>query len=92
MVVEDFASVDGKTKSFVQVLKALGIDGKKIMLIVADKDGNKACDSKVWKAARNVAGVKPVAVEGVNVYDLLNSAVVLICKTSVAALEARLSK
>ncbi len=90
VVVDDFSSVDGKTKSFVKVLEALEIAGKKILLVIADKEGSKACDSKLWKAARNVKGVKPVAVEGVNVYDLLNSNVVLTCRSSVEALDARM--
>lgn len=90
VVVDNFSSVDGKTKSFVKVLEALEIAGKKVMLIIADKEGSKACDSKLWKAARNVKGVKPVAVEGVNVYDLLNCSVVLTCSAGIEALEARL--
>ena len=90
IIVDGFSNVDGKTKSFVTVMNALGVSGKKVLLIVADADG-KACESKVWKAARNIARVKPVAIEGVNVYDLLNSEVVVTCKAGIAALESRLA-
>ena len=90
VIVDNFNTVDGKTKSFVALVKALGLTGKKILLVVADGE-KKACSSCVWKAARNVARVKPVAVEGVNVYDILNSDVVVTCNAGIAALEARLS-
>ena len=89
-VVDNFASVDGKTKSFVQVLKALGLSGKKVLLVVNDKQA-KSCNSNLWLAARNVARVKPVPVEGVNVYDLLNSDVVLTCREGIEAIENRLA-
>jgi large subunit ribosomal protein L4 len=90
IILENFSSVDGKTKSFVELISSLGIEGKKVLLVIADGDV-KATETKLWKAARNVDRVKPVSVQGVNVYDLLNSDIVLTCKNCIGALESRLN-
>ncbi len=91
IVVDGLEQSDGKTKSFVALMNSLGISGKKVLLIVASKEG-KANESLLWRSARNVARVIPMAVAGVNVYDLLNSDVVVTCRAGIEALEARLAE
>jgi large subunit ribosomal protein L4 len=91
IVVDGLEQSDGKTKSFVALMNSLEISGKKVLLVVASKEG-KANESLLWRSARNVARVIPMAVAGVNVYDLLNSDVVVTCRAGIEALEARLAE
>lgn len=90
-VVDGLEKTDGKTKSFVALLGALEILGKKVLVVIPSTEG-KASSTPLWKSARNVARVTPMAVEGVNVYDLLNSDVVVTCKSGIEALETRLAE
>ena len=59
----DFESI--KTKNVVDMLKALGADGKALIVM-------PAVDEKVIKSARNIPGVKTTLVNTLNVYDILN--------------------
>ena len=48
-------------------------------------------DKNVVKSARNIVGVEPVMIEGVNVYNVLNHGKVIITKEAVACLEGVLT-
>ena len=54
-----------KTKTVVEMLKALGVEGK-ALIVTAD------VDAKVVKSAANIPGVKTATVNTLNVYDILN--------------------
>jgi large subunit ribosomal protein L4 len=69
-----------KTKAMLQTLDSLQVD-KKTLVVIADADEN------VIKSARNIPGVKPLAVDYMNVYDLMNYDVLLITKDAVARVE-----
>ncbi len=69
-----------KTKAMLKTLDSLKLD-KKTLVVVADKDENAI------KSARNIPGVKPLAVDYINVYDLLNYDVLLITKEAVTRVE-----
>jgi len=68
-----------KTKAMLQTLDSLKID-QKALVVVAD-------DQNVIKSARNIPGVKPVPVDYMNVYDLMNYDILLITKDAVARIE-----
>jgi large subunit ribosomal protein L4 len=91
LIVDGLEGIDGKTKSFAKIAKELGFENKKVLLIIAD-GAEKASESALWRSARNVESVKPCAVEGVNVYDVLNSNVIVTNKAGISALEGRFSK
>jgi large subunit ribosomal protein L4 len=76
-VVEDFSLTEPKTKSVADVFKALGISGKKVMMIVPQKD------DILLKSGRNIHGCMIEIVDYANVYDVTNSDVLLMTKTSV---------
>ncbi len=81
MVVVDTITTDEfKTKTMVNMLKALGIDGK--ALIVLD-----SADRKVIKSAANIPGVKTSQVNTLNVYDILNYDKFVIVKGAVEKIE-----
>ena len=66
LIVLDSLTLDGyKTKTVVEMLKALGVEGK-ALIVTAE------ADSKVIKSASNIPGVKTTAVNTLNVYDILN--------------------
>lgn len=81
MVVVDSIKTDGfKTKSIVNMLKALNVDGK--ALIVLD-----TVDQQVIKSAANIPGVKTTQVNTLNVYDILNYSKFVVVKDAVAKIE-----
>ncbi|MCI5924065.1 MAG: 50S ribosomal protein L4 [Oscillospiraceae bacterium] len=66
MIVVDQITVDGfKTKTIVEMLKALNVEGKALIVL-------PEMDQKVIKSANNIAGVKTAQVNTLNVYDILN--------------------
>lgn len=70
-VVEDFNAKDGKVKNTVAFLGKIEATGS-VLLAVANKDEN------VIRATKNLQNVKAVAATYLNVYDILNSDVVVI--------------
>ncbi len=81
IVVVDSIKTDGfKTKSIVNMLKALKVDGK--ALIVLD-----TVDKQVIKSAANIPGVKTTQVNTLNVYDILNYSKFVVVKDAVAKIE-----
>ena len=66
MIVVDQITMDGfKTKTIVEMLKALNVEGKALIVL-------PEMDQKVIKSANNIAGVKTAHVNTINVYDILN--------------------
>lgn len=81
MIVLNELSIEGyKTKTVVNMLKALGVDGK--ALIVTSE-----ADAKVIKSAANIPGVKTAAVNTLNVYDILNYDKLIVVKNAVGKIE-----
>lgn len=103
MIVLDSIAIDSyKTKTVVEMLKALSVDGKKALIVTA------GIDEKLIKSAANIPGVKTAAVmtttvnyidengeekqkevvnSTLNVYDILNYDKLIIVKTAVGKLE-----
>ncbi len=81
IVVVDSINTDGyKTKTIVNMLKALGVEGKALIVL----DG---VDSQVIKSAANIPGVKTTQVNTLNVYDILNYDKFVVVKNAVAKIE-----
>ena len=81
MIVLDTLAVDAyKTKTIVEMLKALNVEGK-ALIVTAD------ADSKVIKIAANIEGVKTAAVNTLNVFDILNYDKFIVSKDAVAKIE-----
>lgn len=66
IVLDKLVLEEYKTKRVVEMLKALGVDGKALVVM-------PAVDSKVIKSAGNIPGVETTQVNTLNVYDILNS-------------------
>jgi large subunit ribosomal protein L4 len=81
LIVVDAISLDAyKTKTVVEMLKALGADKK--ALIVTD-----SVDNKLVKSAANIPGVKTATVNTICVYDILNYDKFIVVKDAVAKIE-----
>ena len=76
-VVEDFALTEPKTNNVANVLKILGISGKKIMFIIPGKD------EILFKSVRNIPNFNIEMAENASVYDVTNSDILLFTRTSV---------
>lgn len=81
MIVLDTLTVDAyKTKTIVEMLKALNVEGK-ALIVTAE------ANSKVIKSAANIKGIKTAAVNTLNVYDILNYDKFIVSKDAVAKIE-----
>ncbi|MBR1764019.1 MAG: 50S ribosomal protein L4 [Ruminococcus sp.] len=80
VVVDSIATEEFKTKNIVAMLKALGVDGK-ALIVTAETD------KKVVKSAANIPGVKTATVNTLNVYDILNYDKFIVAKDAVAKIE-----
>lgn len=80
IVVDAITTSEFKTKTMVEMLKAIGAEKK--TLIVLD-----SVDAKVIKSAANIADVKTTQVTTLNVYDILNCNKFVIVKGAVEKLE-----
>ncbi len=80
VVLEALTFEEPKTKRIIEVLNALNVVGK-ALVVTADGDIN------VTKSARNIPGVKPLRADFINVYDLLAYDKLVITKDAVAKVE-----
>ncbi|BAT72221.1 large subunit ribosomal protein L4 [Thermosulfidibacter takaii ABI70S6] len=83
--LEGISLENHKTKAAVAFLKGLGIDEKKVLIVVDEIDFN------LDKSTRNIPYVKVLKAEAINVYDVLNADVILITKPALDIIEERLA-
>jgi large subunit ribosomal protein L4 len=83
VVLDQFDLEEIKTKRFVEVLKGLNL-GK--TLIVTDAE-----NPNLELSSRNVPLVKVLRCEGLNVYDVLNCATLVLLEPSIQGIERRLA-
>lgn len=74
-----------KTKKALQILKDLGIEKQKVLVVIPEKD------EIVYKSFRNLPTVSLLPVEGLNVYSLLWADKVLMTKQALEKIYERLS-
>ncbi len=81
MIVMDSISMsEYKTKAMVEMLKAVGAQGKALIVM-------PEVNSFVIKSAANIPGVKTALVNTINVYDILNCDKFIVVKDAVAKIE-----
>ena len=86
VVVEDFNIQTPKTKEILNIMKALGVDGKKVLFLMPEE--NKS----VYLSARNLQKVEVMGAAMVNAYKLLNADTVVLCENAVKKIEEVLIK
>ncbi len=80
VVVDSIKTEEFKTRTIVDMLKALKVEGK-ALIVTAE------ADQKVIKSAGNIPGVKTATVNTLNVYDILNYDKFIVAKDAVAKIE-----
>ena len=85
-VVEDFTFDAPKTKSYVNILHALGVHGGKSLLVTAELDHNVAL------SARNLPDAKISKASDLNTYEMLWANNLIISEESIEKLKSTLSK
>lgn len=81
-IVEDFTLENAKTKEFVQILKNLGVSGKKTILIVQE------ANTQLMIASRNVPKSRIAKVSDLNTYDIMNASALVFVESSLKHFEA----
>ena len=81
IVVDSIAMAEFKTKAMIEMLKAIGAEGQKALIVMPE------ADAKVIKSAANIPGVKTALVNTINVYDILNYDKFIVAKDAVAKIE-----
>ena len=84
-VVDELAVDEYKTRLVVEILGSLGLSGEKVLIVIED------AQPTLEASARNIPGVGLVRAAGLNVYDLLRHPKLLITKSALAAVQARLT-
>lgn len=87
VVVSNFDDVkEPRTKQFSPVLKSLGLEGKKVLLVM-DYECDACC--RVELAARNIDGLTVLHINNLNVKDILHADAILTTERTVLAINKR---
>ena len=86
VVVEDFEMETPKTKSFIEIVKNLQLEGKKLLMVLPGSNKN------VYLSARNLQGTKVAIASDVNTYGILNAGVLVVTESSLGIIESVLTK
>ncbi len=81
IVIDSIKTEEFKTKTMVAMLKAIGAEGSKALIVMPE------ADAKVIKSAANIPGVKTALVNTINVYDILNYDKFIVSQDAVAKIE-----
>ncbi|WP_372905529.1 50S ribosomal protein L4 [Rhodohalobacter sp.] len=81
MIVEDFSYDAPKTKQVVELLTALKLDGKKVLLLTPENDKN------IYISARNIPGVNVLEASKPSTYEIMKADVVVFQESSISVLE-----
>jgi large subunit ribosomal protein L4 len=84
LVVDALTLAEAKTKHMVERLRGLGLDGASVLVVLARSDDT------VERAARNLRGVKVLLAPGLNVYDVLGHAHLVMTREALEAVAGRL--
>jgi large subunit ribosomal protein L4 len=86
IVLEDFTFEAPNTKSFITVLKALGLENKKSLFVLGDSNKN------VYLSSRNLKASSVVTSSELSTYAILNANNLVLLEGSLEGIEENLSK
>ena len=86
VVLEDFTFENAKTKNFVDVLKALGLDTQKSLFVFTESNEN------VYLSSRNLKNSKVINASQLNTYNVLNANKVVITESSLDGINSNFNK
>ncbi|MEP0264486.1 50S ribosomal protein L4 [Dokdonia sp.] len=85
-VVEDFNFETPKTKDFINVLKALGLENKKSLIVLGESNNN------VYLSSRNLKSTEVVTSSELSTYKIMNANNVVLLEGSLEGIETNLAK
>jgi large subunit ribosomal protein L4 len=85
-IVEDFNFEAPKTKDFINVLKALGLENKKSLIVLGESNNN------VYLSSRNLKATEVVTISELSTYKIMNANNVVLLEGSLEGVEANLAK
>ena len=80
-IVKGLEAIKPKTKIMVGVLKSLGIENDKRVLLIMPKAGGES--QSVYRASRNIEGVRILSANTLNAYMVLDNKLILLMKDSI---------
>ncbi|TXK72165.1 50S ribosomal protein L4 [Mesonia sp. K4-1] len=86
VVVEDFNFDAPKTKNLIEVLKGLGADNKKSLIVLGDSNKN------VYLSSRNLKTSEVITSSELSTYKILNAKKVVLLEGALEGIETNLSK
>ena len=86
LIVEDFQLETPKTKDFVEILRNLGLEGKKSLIVLGESNKN------VYLSSRNLSTSEVVTNSELSTYKILNAKKVVLLEGAVEGIETNLSK
>ena len=86
IVLEDFQLPEPNTSSYRNVLTALGIDGKKSLLVLGEPNKN------VYLSSRNLKNSQVVTNSELNTYKITNAGSLVLSESAIVELESILNK
>ncbi|MCR5512041.1 MAG: 50S ribosomal protein L4 [Prevotella sp.] len=86
IVVEDFNFEAPKTKEFINVMKNLKVEGKKLLVVLPEANKN------VYLSARNLQKSECIIAANVNTYKVLNADVMVVTEKSLDVINGVLNK
>ena len=84
LVVDDLRLPEPKTKRMIECLRGLGLEGASVLIVLA------RADAAIQRAARNLPHVKVLVAQGLNVYDVLGHAHLVLTRAALEAVAGRL--
>ena len=85
-IIEDFEFKSPKTKTFIDVLRALNIDSNKSLFVFDTSNIN------VYLSSRNFKGTEVITTSQINTYSILNAKQLVISESSLLSINENLSK
>ena len=86
IVLEDLSMEAPKTSAYINVLKSLGIESKKSLLVLAEPNNN------VYLSSRNLKNSEALTTSELNTYKIVNANNIVLSESSIADLESILNK
>ena len=85
VVVDEMAVETKSTKAFVEILKAIKVEGKKVLLVTEYENENVVC------SARNIKDLVVTTSDNISVYDALYFDVIVVSKDGIKQIEEALN-
>jgi len=86
VVIEDFTFESVKTKNFVNVLKAFGLENKKSLFVLGEANNN------VYLSSRNLSKTSVITSSELSTYGVLNTSKLMLLEGALEGIESNLSK